>query len=204
MSNVDHDQLRIALGGAWFALPARGDDVEGGIAALLDELGPLEEEATRQLTAGLRIVTGVAHGLAPGSRTDHALILDPSSGRVQALLSIRLVRVVPDAYANYLAAARSYDGDEHTEVVNRTVEEVELPVGRGILSRDFTLPRTREGIPDPALERCFLVVFPTGYETAAEFTLLTQNLALFDDAGSYLLAVAAGENPRIPGREDEA
>lgn len=200
--NIRDDQLQVELGGNWFALPAADEPIDSALDELLASFEPLEGEPRRQLRGGLSIVTRLAHSLAPGSRTSYALVLNPDSGRVQALLSIRLSRVTPDAYANYLAAARAYAGDARIEVVNRVVEEVRLPAGPGILSRDFTLPIEREGVPDPALERCFLAVFPEGYETAAEFTLLTQNLALFDDAGSYLLAMAAGERPIIPGHED--
>ncbi|MGN6274018.1 MAG: hypothetical protein ACTHMQ_13125 [Protaetiibacter sp.] len=201
MSIIHEGVMQLPLSGAWFRLPDQGDDVETQIDALLAEFAPLDEEPRRQLEAGLRIVTGLAHSLAPGARTSHALILQPDSGRVQALLSIRLSRVTADAYDNYLTTARAFSGDERIEVIKRTVEEVELPDGRGILSHDFTLAVQREGVADPALERCFLAYFPSGFETAIEFTLLTQNLALFDDAPSYLLAVAAGERPVVPGRE---
>jgi hypothetical protein len=201
MSIIHEGVMQLPLSGAWFRLPDQGDDVAAGIGALLAELGPLEEDPTRELEAGIRIVTGLAHALAPGARTSHALILQPDSGRVQALLSIRLSRVTPEAYDNYLSAARVFSGDDSVEVIKRNVEEVELPDGRGILSHDFTLAVQREGVADPALERCFLAYFPTGFETAIEFTLLTQNLALFEDAPSYLMAVAAGERPVVPGRE---
>lgn len=200
--NIRDDQLRVELGGAWFALPAAGEQIDPALDELVATFEPLEEEPRRQLRGGLGAVTRLAHSLAPGARTSYALVLNPESGRVQALLSIRLSRVTPDAYANYLAAAREYAGDARVEVVNRVVEEVRLPAGPSILSRDFTLPIEREGVPDPALERCFLAVFPEGYETAVEFTLLTQNLALFDDAGSYVMALAAGERPNIPGHEE--
>lgn len=193
--------MRLPLSGAWFRLPDQGDDVEAHVDGLLGEFGPLEEEATRQLRAGLHIVARLAHSLAPGARTSHALVLQPDSGRVQALLSIRLSRVTPDAYENYLGVARGFSGDDDVEVIKRRVEEVALPDGRGILSHDFTLAVQREGVADPALERCFLAYFPTGFDTAIEFTLLTQNLALFEDAPSYLMAVAAGERPVVPGRE---
>jgi hypothetical protein len=204
VSIISEGVMQLPLAGGWLQLPDQGDDVDAGIAALLAELGELDAEATRQLGAGLRIVTGLAHSLAPGARTSHALVLQPDSGRVQALLSIRLSRITPEAYDNYLAAARAYAGDERVEAIKRSVEEVQLPDGRGILSHDFTLAIQREGVPDPALERCFLAYFPDGFDTAVEFTLLTQNLALFEDAPAYLVALAAGERPAAPGWEEPA
>ncbi|PZQ90815.1 MAG: hypothetical protein DI534_06415 [Leifsonia xyli] len=197
MTNLEDDLLRIELGESWFALPAAREEFEASTGALLDGFAPIDAEARRQLLGGLDAVFRLTESLAPGTRTSHVLITNPASGRVQALLSIRLSRVTPEAYDNYLDAARGYAGDAGVEVVNRVVEPVRLPTGRGILSRDFTLPVQREGVADPVLERCFLALFPEGYETAVEFTLLTQNLALFDDAGSYLLALASGERPTV-------
>lgn len=201
MTDTVDDQLHVELSGAWFALPAPDEDAEAAIQGIVTTLGPLDEAADREVRAGLAAVIPLAHSLAPGSRISHALIPNPASGRVQALLSVRLTRITPDAHANYLAAARAYAGGPGVEVINRVVEEVRLPVGPGVLSRDFTLPIEREGVPDPVLERCFLAVFPEGFETAVEFTLLTQNLALFDDTGSYLMALAAGERVREPGED---
>jgi hypothetical protein len=201
MSIIHEGVMQVPLSGSWFRLPGSDDDLEAGVDAVLAEVGPLDEEATRQLRAGLGVVARLAHSLAPGARMSHALILEPDSGRVQALLSIRLSRVTSAAYDNYLAAAKAFSGDKRVEVIKRIVEEVQLPEGRGILSHDFSLATEREGIADPALERCFLAYFPTGFDTAVEFTLLTQNLALFDDAPAYLMAVAAGERPLVPGRE---
>lgn len=202
--NVRDDQLQIELGPAWLLLPDADENVDAAIEAMITALEPLDHEPRRQLRGGLAAVSRLAHSLAPGSRVSHVFVPNPATGRVQALLSIRVSRVTAEAYDNYLAAAQTYRGDDRVEVVNRVVEEVRLPAGRGVLSRDFTLAIEREGVPDPALERCFLAVFPEGYETAVEFTLLTQNLALFDDAGSYLLALAAGERPSIAGLEETA
>lgn len=202
MSNIQHDRLELELAPSWYPLPAVGESIEPAVDELIAGFEPLDEEPRRQLRGGLDAVIRLSHSLAPGARTSYALVLAPASGRVQALLSIRLSRITADAYANYLAAARAYAGDARIEVVNRVVEEVTLPAGRGVLSRDFTMQIEREGVPDPALERCFLAVFPDGYETAVELTLLTQNLALFDDAGSYLMALASGERPVISGAEE--
>ena len=195
MTEVAGEFRRIELSTAWVELPGPAEEREAALDAIVERYADVADEPRGRLRRSLGIVAQIASELAPGAHSSFALILTPGSGLVEALLSIRVTRVTPDAYDNYLSAARALDGDTSTELIRRRVEEVALPEGRAILSSDFTLPIVREGIPSPATERTFLAIFPDGYETATEFTLLTQNLALIEDAGSYLLALAAGENP---------
>lgn len=194
MTNVKDGVLVIEIGDTWTELPVGPDGADQRIAQILEGF-QLDEAARIRLDYSLRRVIEVAAGLPAGARRNYALVPDPATGSVQALLSLRVSRVTPDAYDNYLAAASGLESDDRLEVIRRTVEEVVLPAGRGVLSRDFTLQRSSEGVPDPATERTFLALFPTNADSAVEFTLITQNLALFADAGEYLLALAANENP---------
>ena len=203
MSNLRNGILAVSLREAWIRLPDAEDDADARIAEIVQAIVPATEEAAAQrLARALAVVNSVAAGLPAGARENNALVLSPLAGRVEALLSMRVSRVGDDAYDRYLALARAFAGDESAEVINRVVEEVTLPAGRGIVSSDFTLPASDAGVPDPAMERAFLAYFPDGYGTVAEFTLLTQNLALFSDARAYLLALAAGDNPPLPGMEE--
>ncbi len=203
MSNLDRGILTIPIREAWIELPEPEADIEAAIQAILErfEFGS-DADARRRLGASLRTVHTVASALPSGARRNNALVLSPSSGRVEALLSLRVSRTVPGSYAEYLAAARALTGDERIEIIQRTVEEIDLPAGPAVLSRDFALPRSDGGVADPAMERAFLALFLADHDTVTEFTLLTQNLALFTDAGGYLSSLAAGENPPLPGMED--
>ena len=194
MTNIEDGVLVVEIGDIWTELPTGPEGADERIAQIIEGFH-VDESAARRLDYSLRMVIAVAANLPAGARRNYALVPDPGSGSVQALLSLRVSRITPDAYDNYLAAARALESDDNLEVIRRSVDEVVLPAGRGVLSRDFTLERVTEGVPNPALERTFLALFPTDADSAVEFTLLTQNLALFADAGEYLLALAANENP---------
>jgi hypothetical protein len=193
MTNLKDGLLVVAVDERWIELPATQDDADARIAEIIGTFD-VDAEAAARLDYSLRTVLAVAFALPAGARRSYALITDATSG-VQALLSMRVSRVAPEAYDDYLATATRLESNDELELIHRTVDEVVLPAGRGVLSRDFTLPKTTEGVPDPAMERTFLALFPTDADTAVEFTLLTQNLALFENAGDYLLALAANENP---------
>lgn len=192
MQGIQNDTLRFVLAEQWHELAASDVEAEAHNAAIIESFDLDDENARRNLEAGLRAVTRIAFGLPQGVRTSHALVLHPASGRVEALLSARLSRVTPEGFDNYLVAARALQSDESTEVIRRAVDEVTIPAARAVLSSDFTLPLQREGVVAPAMERAFLAVFPEGYETVVEFALFTQNLALFENAGDFLVGLASG------------
>lgn len=189
---ISNGTLEFRLGEAWHRLPSAGDDVSAGLAAVAAAVSPGTGEPEQRLEYGLRAVTTLALGLPPGMRISHALVLRPETGTVDALLSVRLSITVPEGYDNYVRAARAVVGTEETELIRRTVDELQIPGARAVASRDFTLPRQREGIPAPAMERAFLAVFPHEAETVVEFSLFTQNLALFDDPTEFLIGLASG------------
>lgn len=195
MSAIDNGILKVLLREAWIELPA----AHGEMVDVVEGLSIESDGSAQRLRGALETAINIVRDLPDGSRSSHALVLQPESGQVDALLSMRVSRVTSNAYENYLVAARSFSGSETIDVLNRTVGETVIPTGRAILSQDFTLPITAEGIPDPAMERAFLALFPEGGETAIEFTLMTQNLALFADASAYLMSLASGENPLLPG-----
>jgi len=197
MTELIDGAIVVELSTSWIELPAPGPDAASALAELVAGLEIPAEEARDRLARSLASVLAITAELAPGERRSHALILAPTTGRVDAILSMRVVMVVPEAYDNYLAAARALEGRDDVELLNHVVEEVALPLGRAILTRDFIQPVSDGGVPAPATERGFLAVFVDGHDFAAEFTVLTQNLALFDDLGSYLMALASGENPPL-------
>lgn len=184
--------VRFILSEKWHVLASDAADVDERIEAIIGQVAPTRDSVRGRLARGLRAVSGLALGLPAGARTNHALISVPESGVVDAVLSIRLSVARPEAYDNYLRAARELVDSRTTELIRRTVDEIEIPGARAVASRDFTLPRQREGIPAPAMERAFLAVFPHEAETVVEFSLFTQNLALFDDPTDYLIGLASG------------
>ncbi len=193
--------LRLDLSTAWIDLPGPDDDAAAGIAEIVASFSGVADEARVRLAHALAVVQGIAARLPAGSRRSSALILSPESGRVDALLSIRASRVTANAYDNYLEAATGYTGDGVDALVNRVVEELELPNGRAILSRDYQLPANEGGVPAPATERAFLALFLSESDTAVELMFMTQNLALLDDARSFLVALASGEKAWFAGEE---
>lgn len=184
--------VRFVLPDTWHLIASEPADADTRITAIVDQLAPTSDNVRIRLARGLRAVTGIALGLPVGARSNHALINRAESGVVDALLSIRLSVTRPDSYDNYVRAARAVVGTEETELIRRTVDELQIPGARAVASRDFTLPRQREGIPAPAMERAFLAVFPHEAETVVEFSLFTQNLALFDDPTEFLIGLASG------------
>lgn len=198
LGTVDDGIITLPLRTEWIELPAAGDgDTSAAIGALVDRLAPAADAAPG-IRAGLTAVTDLAHRMAPGPRRSYALVREPDSGLIDALLTFRLVgrgTVTPEQY--FEAASRPLEADG-VDVVNRTVERIQLPSGPGVASHDFTLDVDGEGVGNPALERAFLALFPDGTETVVEFSLLTQNLALFDDAQLFLAHFAAGDNPETP------
>lgn len=203
MTVADSDILEIPLRDQWLRLPSHDQDPESGMVRLLESLAVERTDVAARLEFGLRAVSSVAAGLPAGSRESRALVRNPASGHVDALLSVRIRPVEADGYDSYLAAAQALAGNEEVELIRRQVEEVRLPLGRGVLSHDFAYPLLREGVPAPAMERTFLGLFPDSQPVCLEFTLLTQDFALFSDAPAFLLELAVGDNPPIPGMDQE-
>ncbi len=199
--NLVDGVLTIPIRAPWVELPAADEDASAAISDIVATAGLAPDSvAARRLAWSISKVLAVAAAMPAGRRSAYALIEDPAAGRVDALLTYRVSRVTEGAAANYLEAARSFTGTPEVEVLQRTVETIDLPAGPAVLSHDFTLPVQRGGVLEPALDRFFLTLFPSGGETGIEFTLLTPNLALFENHGDYLVSLVRGEDPAIPGR----
>jgi len=198
LGTVEDGILILPLRPEWRELPAAdAADPAAAIGAIVDELAP-SAEAAPGIRAGLTAVTSLAHGMAPGPRRSYALVRRPDGGLVDALLTFRLVGRGEVTVDDYFEAASRPLAADGVDVVNRTVERIQLPSGLGVASHDFTLDVDGEGVGNPALERAFLALFPEGTETVVEFSLLTQDLGLFDDVQLFLAQFAAGDNPETP------
>lgn len=195
--------LAIRLRPQWLRLSIHDEDPEAGLIGTVASLDLRREESIERLTYSLRSVSAVAASLPPGNRDSSALVRNPASGRVDALLSIRVTSTVDGDYDRYLAAAQRPVGSDTVEVIKREVQELVVIGVRCVASHDFTLPIETEGVASPAQERTFLAMFSDDNSTCVEFALLTQDFALFVDSVSYLVAVAAGENPQTPGMDLE-
>ena len=198
LNDVDEGIVTIMVDTNWWMLPLRDDDQDASIERTI-EAAQVDEEAARGLRYGLKAVNGIARSLPAGERHNYALVRTPESGLVEALLSTRVSRVGPTAYDDYLDVVQNTPAAPDVEVLNRRIIEVTMPRGRGILVHDLTLALGQDGVPDPALERAFLALFVADTAALIEFTLITQDLALFEDIESYLMEFAAGDNPAVPG-----
>lgn len=182
---------------AWRALPTPEEDADLAIEKLITSL-EVDEAAERGLRTGLGSVNVLAHRLTTGNRRSYALVRNPASGIVDALLSTKLSQVEPDAYDQYFAAIRATDVADGFEIINRTLIETRLPAGRAIVLHDFTATDDSGGMPEPALERAILALFVDGSAALIEFYLAAQNLALFADMEEFLITLASGERARTP------
>lgn len=190
-ASIDIEPNVLVLEPAWKLLPEPGGDPTGAIEAIVAEFD-LREQVASALQVALLRANEYALGLAPGSRRSFALVSDPQTARVDAVLSARLSRVAPDAYEEYLRGAESSaDANPEVEVINRTLVELVLPAGRAIATHDFTLNRNEDGVPQPALERALIALFVTGSPALIEFSVAAQDLAVFDDMADYLLGVVS-------------
>lgn len=203
MTQGERGLLEIPLRDQWHRLPTPDAHASLDLVKLLESFDLNQADTIVRLERGLRAVSTVAASLPQGSRESRALVRNPSTGHVDALLSVRIRPVPADGYDQYLAAAQKLHATEQTELIHRQIEEIRLPLGCAVVSHDYTYPVLREGIPDPVMERTFLALFPDSDSVCLEFTLLTQDLALFADAPVFLVALAAGDNPPIPGMDQE-
>ncbi|QEO10648.1 hypothetical protein [Protaetiibacter larvae] len=191
----ESEVLEFALDAEWIELPSpEATDDDTWVEAALDSF-ELDGPVRGMLAEGLRGMLDLARKLSPGSRRSFALVAHPELGRVDALLSFRLARVTASGYADYLRAAQGFVPAGGGEALNRRVEELALPAGPAVLSTDILVPPADEPLAPPATERVFLGVFPRGWGAIAEFTLVTEDLAAFENAADYVVALASGGTP---------
>jgi hypothetical protein len=186
----DGYRYSLRLTDGWYAItPVQGKDgpdTDGLISRL-----SLSEERTTELRAAVDTVWQFASiGLIDGSER-WVLIGDPSLGRIDAVLSLDLHAARgesgPDAYVEL--ARKGAAEDDSIEVINRTVERHELPVGTAVAIHDFALPRPDLEPSGPAIERAVVALFLTAEPMMVEFSLVTQDLGLTDSIGEYLMRI---------------
>jgi len=195
----DAEAFTLQLSTAWWPLGDGTDPIEEVIDVLIERLAPdLAPAEERGLRAGLAVHSEWARSLAPGERQSFALVRDPATGRVDALLSWRFGEAPEGAYEHLLTSARAQESTDDVELVNPSVVETRVPLGRAIMVHDIAYTRTA-GVQRPARERCIVAIFPDGTEALLELTVSTVDLSLFDDLPDFLLRLAAGEAVPAPG-----
>ena len=193
------DVAEIQLDAAWWPLGDGTDAPEEIADVLVQTLQPeLPAAEAAALRAHLASFAEWSQSLAPGPRRSFALVRTPQLGRVDALLSMRYLESADGVYEKYLALARDQHSTDEVELVNQRVLEYTLPTGRAIAVHDILQFRTG-GIQQPARERCTVGFFPTAANVLIDFHVATIDLALFDDIVEYTLALAAGDDPGVPG-----
>ncbi|MEO8093318.1 MAG: hypothetical protein ABI632_00165 [Pseudolysinimonas sp.] len=183
---TDIPEYSISIPAGWSLLPgkAHAEQIDTIVAGF---------EVAAETAERLRFALGNVNDIAlhaPG-RVNWALVSDPASGRVDAMMSLSFPKQDQDSYAAYRTAVDAVKSTEEFEQVERTVIEKPLPAGPAIVVHEFVLPRTEGGVPDPAVERAIVAMFPAGFESFFEFALMTQDLAVFEDAAEYLVDIAA-------------
>ncbi|MCU1515052.1 MAG: hypothetical protein JWO10_2142 [Microbacteriaceae bacterium] len=187
MAAIEATGYAISLPAEWYQLP--GSRNTGDALAAIVSGFDLPDETAERVKFALQNVNGVSFE-APG-RSNFALIRNPASGRVDAIMSISFPRQSAQSLADYREAARSVIPIAGLEQVERTVSEYPLPAGPAIVVHEFVLPRTDGGVSDPAVERAIVALFPDGFDSFFEFSIKTQDLTVFEDAAEYLLDIVA-------------
>ncbi|MET0989247.1 MAG: hypothetical protein ABWY54_01230 [Glaciihabitans sp.] len=181
----------------WHKLPADATsttEAVGAIAERLTEPGETREQLERSLAA----VSAQAQSPRRQGRPHWGYVPDPSTGRVEALLSVGDIPGDPGAYERYLELARvDLDAAEPpqqgnpAELINRTTSEFRLPEGKVVAIHDFVIQPTLGGVGDPAVERAIVALFPDRAARAVECSIVTQNMAQFEDVTQYLVDIVA-------------
>jgi hypothetical protein len=193
------ESFTLSLDRAWWPLGDGSDPIEDVVDVLVERLAPeLAPAEERGLRASLAVHAQWARMSTPGEGQSFALVRDPSTARADAVLSWRFGEAPPGAYERFLASADALASTDDVELVNPSVVEAALPVGRAIVVHDIAYTRT-PGVQRPARERCIVAVFPEGGDVLLELTVSTIDLSLFEDLPEYLLRLAAGEEDVVPG-----
>lgn len=191
-------RFEVEIPAGWHKLPAaqNAEATAEAVSAIVASLA-VDLEAGGRLAQALTAVTAVANAPRQQQRTHWALVPDPSAGRVEALLSLGSIVGGTGSVEKYLEAATvNLDGPDSdpanpAELVNRTVAERVLAVGRTVTVHDFVIEPTAGGVADPAVERAIVAIFPERAARGIEMSIVTQNLAWFDDITGYLVDIAA-------------
>jgi hypothetical protein len=185
------DDYLISIPTIFWRLPSVGSSVDEQLAEIIAGV-ELDTDASNRLFHALRSVTRVAHERPSATKTDWALVRSPQSGRVEALLSLEILRRTEGGQERYRAAVQAEaQVVAGVELMKRDVSERDLPAGPAIIVHDFVLPITDGGVADPAVERSVVTLFAVDFDKVLEFTLVTQDLGLFDDAAEYLVQIAS-------------
>ncbi|MCU1513183.1 MAG: hypothetical protein JWO10_273 [Microbacteriaceae bacterium] len=190
-SAVKARNLEITIPNGWYPLSSSPDGTDAAIAVLLGSF-ELQPDAVERLEHALRMVSAVVQEPQRGGRPHWAYIPEPEQGRVEALLSIGFLIADDGAIDRYRGIAEAeLNKSDSTDLVRRIVRTATLLVGPAIVVQDFVVEPVAGGVPNPAVERATVALFPTEAEKAVEFSIMTQNLALFPDIVEYLLEIAA-------------
>ncbi|QYH35712.1 hypothetical protein [Salinibacterium sp. M195] len=193
-NTIPHSYV-LPIPNGWHEIPAPGSGADAAIRSLAERLAP-RKESVEPLRFALAGVVELSTMLKPGPRRNYALVVDADQGIADALMSIRLSRVAPEAFGQYLAAIESSTSlDPKIETVTRTVTELTLQAGPAILLKDVTVKREQEGLIAGAIERALLSVFVSEAPAMLEILVATRNLARFHDIGEYTRVVAAAYGP---------
>ena len=200
MSDVTDVRLlfEVDIPDGWHALPLAEtpENTASAVARIAAVVG-VTGEARDRLIQALSAVSAVAQAPQRGGRTHWAFVPIPDSGRVEALLSLgRIASSAAEADEYRDAASVNLDGPDAdpknpAELVNRTVSEHVLPVGRAIAIHDFVIEQSPGGVADPAVERAIVAVFPDRAARGIEMSIVTQNLVWFSDITGYLVDIAS-------------
>lgn len=180
-------RYRIGVPEAWYELP---HDEEEAVA-LVATLGVTPEPAERLVTASL----GARHYVRTRPnplRHAWGFIRTPSSGRVDAVLTLGFYSVEANATEAYAARVRGMPTEVGgVELIRQVVEEAVLPDGPAVVITDFALDNAVEGGQASTLERATVFYVPGDQGAGFEFSLVTHDLALFSDIGGYLLELVS-------------
>ncbi|WP_411700776.1 hypothetical protein [Conyzicola sp.] len=181
----------------WHKLPVDATSTAAAVAEIAERLTD-PGETRDQLARALAAVSAQAQAARRHGRPHWAYVPDPATGRVEALLSVGDIPGDAGSYGRYLELARvDLDTPESpvagnpAELINRTTTESRLALGKVVSIHDFVIQPTAGGIGDPAVERAIVALFPDRAARAVECSIVTQNMAQFENVTQYLVDIVS-------------
>jgi len=178
----------------WHQLPALGEEPGPILRAIVDSY-ELEPAARVELSRSLVGLLDLVRVLKPGRRVSYGLVADAAKGVADAVLSVRVTKILDEGYGEYLAAIEQATTGPSIRIINREVAEARLPAGRVILLSDVLVQDDQQGIVSPALERGIAALFLDALPVLLEIHVSTQNLGRFANIAEFALEIAAGYAP---------
>lgn len=150
----------------------------------------LDDEAKERFTQSVGNVVEFLKLNESDNKQAWVYLHDPSSGRIDAVVTIELFSVNAGDKDRYKEAVNAEHATDTENVVNRHASFHEVAEGEVIVVNDVLIPPADSVLIVPAIERAITAVFLHGDSMMVEISVLTQDLALFEDIAEFSRLIA--------------